>query len=126
MEGSKMSDFYALYKGQEFKCFLKRGGQLELINKSPIDGFGIKGNVYSRTVDRSECERVYKSTPMVRYKGKSYYYYEETEAEIQLFVGASDLSLEWEPKGFKHTGYEEWTKWVPKSECEKFDEIIEY
>lgn len=52
--------------------------------------------------------------------------YEETEAEIQLFVGASDLSLEWEPKGFKHTGYEEWTKWVPKSECEKFDEIIEY
>ena len=55
-----MSDFYALYKGQEFKCFLKRGGQLELINKSPIDGFGIKGNVYSRTVDRSECERVYK------------------------------------------------------------------
>lgn len=58
-----MSDFYALYKGQEFKCFLKRGGQLELINKSPIDGFGIKGNVYSRTIDRSECERVYKSTP---------------------------------------------------------------
>ena len=63
---------------------------------------------------------------MVRYEGKSYYYYEETEDKIQLFVGASDLSLEWEPKGFKHTGYEQWTKWVPKSECEKFDEIIEY
>ena len=67
-----MSDFYAVFRNCEFKCFLKRGGQLELINKSPIDGFGIKGNVYSRTVDRSECERVYKSTPMVRYKGEAY------------------------------------------------------
>ncbi|MBR1714221.1 MAG: hypothetical protein IJ717_04670 [Treponema sp.] len=50
----------------------------------------------------------------------------QTEDKIQLFVGASDLSLEWEPKGFKHTGYEQWTKWVPKSECEKFDEVTEY
>lgn len=121
-----MSDFFAVFKKCEFKCFLKRGGQLELISKTLKDGFEVKGNVYSKIVDRSECERVYKSTPMVRYEGKSYYYYEETEEQIQLFVGASDLSLEWEPKGFKHTGYEEWTKWVPKSECEKFDEISEY
>ncbi len=126
MEGSEMSDCYAVYKNLEFKCFFKRGGQLELISKTPMDGFVAKGNVYSKIVDRVECGRVYKSTPMVRYEGESYYYYEETEDKIQLFVGASDLSLEWEPKGFKHTGYEEWTKWVPKSECEKFDEIIEY
>lgn len=121
-----MSDFYAVIKNCEFKCFLKCGGQVELISKTPLEGFEVKGKVFSRIVDRSECDRVYKSTTMVRYEGKSYYYYEETEDKIQLFVGASDLSLEWEPKGFKHTGYEQWTKWVPKSECEKFDEIVEY
>lgn len=121
-----MSNFYALYKGLEFKCFLKRGRQVELISKKTRDGFEIKGTVYAKVVGRSECDRVYKSTPMVRYEGKAYLYYEETEDKIQLFVGDSDLSLEWEPIEFKHTGYEQWTKWVPKSECEKFDEITEY
>ena len=115
----------AEYKGKTYECsFFK--GKILLISDRNEAGFSKDFDGYIKTVDRSECERVYKSTTMVRYKGEAYYYYEETEDEIQLFVGASDLSLEWEPKGFKHTGYEEWTKWVPKSECEKFDEIIEY
>ena len=116
----------AEYKGKTFECsFFK--GKIILISDNYEDGFSedFDGG-YIKTVDRSECDRVQEITPMVRYEGKSYYYYEETEDKIQLFVGASDLSLEWEPKGFKHTGYEQWTKWVPKSECEKFDEIIEY
>lgn len=115
----------AEYKGKTYECSFYKG-KIILISDKYEDGFSEDFDGYSKTVDRSECNRVYKSTPMVKYEGKSYYYYEETEDKIQLFVGASDLSLEWEPKGFKHTGYEEWTKWVPKSECEKFDEIIEY
>ncbi len=77
-----MSDFFAVFKNCEFKCFLKRGGQVELISKTPLEGFEVKGKVFSRIVDRSECDRVYEITPMVRYEGKSYYYYEETEDKI--------------------------------------------
>ena len=121
-----MSEKYAIYNGQKFKCGFYRGGKIELYSEIPINNFKFEDSVYCKMVDRSECDRVYSITPMVRYQGEEYYYYEETKDKIQLYVGAGDLSLEWEPKGFEHTGYEEWTKWVPKSECEEFDKITEY
>lgn len=83
----------AEYKGKTYECSFYKG-KIILISENCEDGFSedFDGG-YIKTVDRHECDRVYNSTPMVRYEGKAYLYYEETEDEIQLFVGDSDLSL---------------------------------
>ena len=72
----------AVYKGKTFECsFYKR--KIILISDKYEVGFSedFDGG-YIKTVDRSECDRVYNSTPMVRYDGKAYLYYEETDDEI--------------------------------------------
>ena len=56
----------AEYKGKTYKCSFYKG-KIILISDKYEDGFSEDFKGYSKTVDRSECDRVYHQEPRFLY-----------------------------------------------------------
>ena len=102
----------ANYKGNTYECELS-GNKVTLYSDKYISVF-LKDFVrYVKTINRSDCERVYRQEKRFLYNGKSFRYREELDGKILLIDNSKNNGFE------LRLDYDEYGKWVNISDGEK-------